>query len=171
MSIADNKYVQISGSPSEGVQIVKASLLNEELRTWGEYRQTDVQAIPANTPTKVTCDGAEKAVFAPSGGVVVWDIATSIFTLVSGAFYSITIDVDAAPVSNNTFATMALVDPSTPSTIYREDVVEYSRAGVTESQTYNFSFFASFSGEMALYCDPNKALNISEVSVVAKREI
>jgi hypothetical protein len=171
MSITNDKHIQIFGSPVAGQQEVSASLLNEEFRTWGEYKQTDVQAIPANIPTQVTCDGVEKAVFAPAGGVVVWDIATSIFTLVSGAFYSINIDVDAAPVSNNTFATMALVDPSTPSTIYREDVVEYSRAGVTESQTYNFSFFASFSGDMALYCDPNKALNISEVSVVAKREI
>jgi hypothetical protein len=171
MSIADNKFIQIDGAAVANQQPVSESVFNDELRTWGEYKQTDSQALVAATPVKVTCDGVEKSVFAPSGGVDVWDTGTNVFSVVSGAFYMLRIGVAATAGTNNTSLVIALVDPSTPSTIYFEDEVQYSKAGDSETHIYLFTFFASFTGDMAIYAEADKNMTVDDVAVVAKREI
>jgi hypothetical protein len=81
------------------------------------------------------------------------------------------IGVAATAGTNNTSLVIALVDPSTPSTIYFEDEVQYSKAGDSETHIYLFTFFASFTGDMAIYAEADKNMTVDDVAVVAKREI
>lgn len=171
MSIADNKYVQISGTPSAGQQEVSASVLNEELQVWSEYQQTDAQVLAAGVSTKITCDGVEYSNLLPSGGTVIWNTSTNEGALVSGAFYFLEFVITATATTNNTNLTLAIVDPASPSTIYYAQDFDFARSGSEELHPYVFTFFSQITGDIALYALADKNMTIDDITVVAKREI
>ena len=172
MSVNDDKFVQVDGFPSAGKQRVKESVFNDELRTWGVYKQNADQALIASTPKKIECSGADFAFFKPFGGVTVWNTINGRFDIVSDAYYSVEIEMHATPASNNSLLLLQLVDDATtPTIIYAEGIIDLPRNGQSEPVSVVFPLPTSTRGTIEILGTCTNNATIDDTRITVKREI
>jgi hypothetical protein len=168
MSIADNKFVQVDGSPTVGRQPVKQSVFNDELRSWGEYLQTDDQVLTATTLNDVTCDGGERSVTSPSGATAVWNTGTSQGTFVANGAYHFSVSITFTTASNNNSVTIRLVNVSDAND-FLDTEVTLDRTGT--EVTYDAVFDLISTGSVVkIQCNPSSTATIKETRIFTKRE-
>ena len=150
---------------------VQTLLDQEDVRTWGEYQQTDSQAVGAASSTKLTCDGVELDNFSPSGGTEIWNTTTSEGSLVSGAWYSLQFDVSITAGTNNTTVIFEVVDASDGTTVLYSQEGFIARTAVSEPVSASFFFKAASTLDFQLNLLVDKAVTVDDVIVLTKREL
>lgn len=142
MSLTNNKFIQVNGSPSAGKQPMKDSVFNDELRAFAEYQQIDPQPLLAGIEADITCDGTDISTLKPDGAIGVWNPVANTGDLVNGAFYHIKVIITATPTSNNTTLIIAFVNTSDPLDRF-ERVLDLPRSGISDTDEADFLFFST----------------------------
>lgn len=144
-------------------------LAQEDIRSWGEYKQTDPQAITAGVTLPLTCDGGEIDEIKPSGAVPIWNTSTNQGTFIAGGAYSVDIAVTATPASNNTIFILRIVNAVDPLD-FLEEVLELPRSGVSDTVSASFGFISTGS-VFELEADADSNVTVDSVRIFPKREI
>lgn len=168
MTLAANKFLQVNGAAGAGQQPMKESVFNDELRSWGEYKQTDPQAITSGVTLELTCDGGERNVTSPPGATAIWNVSTSEGTFLADAAYVVSVVVTATASTNNTVFVLRIVNAVDPLD-FLEEVLELPRSGVSDTVSATFGFISTGSA-FVLEADADGNTVVDSVRIFTKRE-
>lgn len=170
MSLTDGKHIRVKGSPTSYGQQVENSNLNEEKKSFGQYKQVSNQPIAEDTVVTITCNGADGNNFGPTENAEIWDTNTSTASFEVGGFYMFDIEFGILATLNRTNLQVRLISASDGTTVYYKKNIEALGSGDVEIISAVFNFYALMTDTVELQVYADKDITIGDVTVVTKRE-
>jgi hypothetical protein len=143
-------------------------LAQENIRSWGEYEQTDDQVVASGSFQKITCDGGEKDETQPAGSVSVWNTTTSQGTFISGGIYEISIAITMTATVNNTSVTLRLINTADPLDFLDVELF-IERTGVPLTYPDTFKLISSGS-TFEIELKPEAQVTVNNVRIFEERK-